>query len=356
MKIPTAILLLTSPALSQSFNVDVNADFSSPSNAYGAAAGQAGFWNVVDPTGPTFTPAPVNDLSGAATTVTLEFNDNLPGGWSQDNLNTFGDDEALLDDLDDVGAGNGKVKYTFKGLQNGSYDVFVYAWAPDDPTGFISVVEVIGGALGLQNCGGANWTGSHVQGVTYVKDTVQVTAGELKLRVTAGTGSASVNGFQIAYQGAGCQSNAVSYCTAGTSASGCQPTLSAVGAASASGSGSFTVSASGVEGDKDGIYFQGTNGRQANPWGNGTSFQCVVPPVKRLGLLGKSGTSGACDGSFSQELNAFWQANPTKNPGAGTLVQFQCWYRDPANTSNQTTSLSDALEFSVLSVSAGTNR
>ena len=147
--------------------------------------------------------------------------------------------------------------------------------------------------------------------------------------------------------GGGCNSAPTNYCTAGTSASGCQATLSATGTASAGGAGSFTVTASNVEGDKDGIYFQGTNGQQANPWGNGTSFQCVVPPVKRLGLLGKTGTSGSCNGSFSQELNGYWQSNPSKNPGAGAVVQFQCWYRDPANTSNQTTSLSDALQFTV---------
>ena len=36
--------------------------------------------------------------------------------------------------------------------------------------------------------------------------------------------------------------------------------------------------AAGVEGAKDGLFFFGTNGQQANAWGNGTSFQCVVSP------------------------------------------------------------------------------
>ena len=35
------------------------------------------------------------------------------------------------------------------------------------------------------------------------------------------------------------------------------------------------------------------------------------------------------------------------NPGAGAIVQAQLWYRDPVSTSNQTTSLSDAIEFCV---------
>jgi len=140
---------------------------------------------------------------------------------------------------------------------------------------------------------------------------------------------------------------AVNYCTAGTSSSGCHATLSTAGTPSATAASGFVLSAANVEGDKDGLFFQGVNGRQANPWGNGTSFQCVVPPVKRLGLLGKSGTSGLCDGAFGQDLNAYWTAFPAKNPGAGALAQAQLWYRDPANTSNQTTSLSEAIEFLV---------
>jgi hypothetical protein len=144
-----------------------------------------------------------------------------------------------------------------------------------------------------------------------------------------------------------CGAAAVNYCTPGFSASGCQAVLSALGTPSASAPSGFALLAGGVEGQKDGLYFYGTNGQQALPWGNGTSFQCVRPPVIRAGVLAGSGTSGACDGSFAQDLNALWSQNPVKNPGAGVAVQAQLWYRDPENTSNQTTSLSDALQFAV---------
>jgi len=140
------------------------------------------------------------------------------------------------------------------------------------------------------------------------------------------------------------------YCSAGTSASGCQATLSASGVPSASAASGFSLSALAVEGSKDGLFFFGTSGRQANPWGNGTSYQCVVPPVRRAGLLTGVGTSGLCDGAFAQDLNALWCAGcpkPLHNPGAGATVQAQLWYRDPLNTSNQTTSLSAAVEFTV---------
>ena len=145
-------------------------------------------------------------------------------------------------------------------------------------------------------------------------------------------------------------SRAETYCTAGTSASGCQASIGAQGSPSASAASGFFLTASNVEGDKDGLFFFGTNGRQANSWGNGTSFQCVVPPVKRAGVLNGSGTEDACNGTFQQDLNALWCAScskPQKNPGPGALVQAQLWYRDPASTSNQTTSLSDAIEFTV---------
>ena len=140
------------------------------------------------------------------------------------------------------------------------------------------------------------------------------------------------------------------YCTAGTSAAGCQALLSGTGTASATATSGYSLTAVGVEGQKDGLFFFGTNGRQANPWGSGTSYQCVVPPVARGGLLPSVGTVGSCDGSFTQDLNALWCPTcprPLKNPGAGATVQAQLWYRDPTNTSNQTTSLSNAVEFPV---------
>jgi hypothetical protein len=141
-----------------------------------------------------------------------------------------------------------------------------------------------------------------------------------------------------------------SYCTAGTSASGCQALLSASGVPSATAASGFSLVAATVEGQKDGLFFFGTNGQQATPWGNSTSYQCVVPPVVRTSLLTGTGTAGLCDGSFALDLNALWCPTcpkPAKNPGAAAVVQAQLWYRDPLSTSNQTTSLSDAIEFVV---------
>ena len=137
------------------------------------------------------------------------------------------------------------------------------------------------------------------------------------------------------------------YCTAGTSASGCTALIGAAGQASSSGTGSFDLSVSGVEGSKRGLFYWGANGRQANPWGTSTSYQCVVPPVFRSALFPESGTTGLCDGAQVLDLHARWALKPEQNPGAGAVVQAQYWYRDPFAATTVQTSISNALEFTV---------
>ena len=139
------------------------------------------------------------------------------------------------------------------------------------------------------------------------------------------------------------------YCTAGTSSGGCRASLHAIGKASASAPSGLVLSAQGGQ-NRPGLFYFGTGGRQAAPWGNGTSFQCVAPPVRRTPLVPGGGATPACTGAHAFDLNALWC--PTcpggaKNPGPGVLVQAQLWYRDPQNTSNQTTSLSNAIEVHV---------
>jgi hypothetical protein len=184
---------------------------------------------------------------------------------------------------------------------------------------------------------GATWSTNNLgAGLAPIEELVWRNSDELMV-VTHG------RGIYLAHSLIGVES----YCTAGTSASGCQATLSVSGTPSATAASGFDLSATNVEGNKDGLFFYGANGRQANPWGSGTSYQCVIPPVRRAGLLGATGTTGLCDGSFTQDLNARWTAKPAHNPGAAAVVQAQLWYRDPLNTSNRTTSLSDGIEFTV---------
>jgi len=145
---------------------------------------------------------------------------------------------------------------------------------------------------------------------------------------------------------AGCSNRPVNYCTAGTSLAGCSAMISGSGSSSTSAASGFYLNLSNVDPGRQALFFFATNGRQANNWGNGNSYQCVVPPVKRT-ASGSTVGSGLCDGTFSVDLNARWTAKPNQDPGAGALVQAQGWYRDPQNTSNQTTALSNGLEWTV---------
>ncbi len=138
-----------------------------------------------------------------------------------------------------------------------------------------------------------------------------------------------------------------SYCTSGTSAAGCSAWLTATGVPSVSAVTGFVVSAIDVPAQKNGLFFYGFSGAQANPWWNTTSYQCVVPPVFRTPLLPGSGPAGTCGGRFDRDFSAYWStANPLKVPAPAQQVWMQCWYRDPMNPGG-TTSMSDAITFTM---------
>jgi Tol biopolymer transport system component len=134
------------------------------------------------------------------------------------------------------------------------------------------------------------------------------------------------------------------YCTSGTTASGCNASISASGTPSASAPSGFDVLVTSVEGSKQGILFWGL-APAALPWGAGTSWLCVAAPTTRTGAQPSGGAPGACDGTLSLDYNAWMTAQPAKAPDAGTTVYMQGWFRDPP--SPKTTSLSDALSFTV---------
>ncbi len=139
------------------------------------------------------------------------------------------------------------------------------------------------------------------------------------------------------------------YCTPGTSSSGCLSTLSASGSPSAAATSGFTITAANVEGQRAGAIFYGVLGAQATPWGAGSSsFVCVGAPFQRTWPSASGGTLGSCNGSLSVDWNLFVSsyAGALGAPfAAGDEVWCQAWFRDPA--SPKSTSLSSALRFVV---------
>jgi hypothetical protein len=147
---------------------------------------------------------------------------------------------------------------------------------------------------------------------------------------------------------AGAAGNLLSYCTSGTTTNGCTPHVTPVGTPSASAATPFSLSISGLEGDKPGLIFYGIAGAQAKPWTGSASTLCVKPPLQRTKFTFPGGTDGQCDGLLVFDWDAYAQLHPGSlgQPfQAGERFWTQGWFRDPP--SPKTTSLTDALTFAL---------
>jgi len=144
--------------------------------------------------------------------------------------------------------------------------------------------------------------------------------------------------------------SSLNYCTAGTASHGCVASIAGAGVPSASSGSGFTISASNVEGAKQGLFFYGLDNFGYTPvsWGGSSSYLCVQPPTQRTAVSSAGGTDGQCDGSLALDWNAFIAGNPSALGvpfAAGQHVYAQACYRDPP--SPKTTNLSNALQFVV---------
>lgn len=155
-------------------------------------------------------------------------------------------------------------------------------------------------------------------------------------------------GFWFRMEGDGsctCSGSITPYCTAKVNSLGCTPTVATSGAApSVSGCASaFNLTAASLVGNKNGIWFYGTNGL------NGVAFQgghlCIKPAIKRLGVQASGGQGTACNGTMTTNFNARICSGSDTALTAGKLVGAQCWSRDPASPS--TTNLTSAINFTI---------
>ena len=138
----------------------------------------------------------------------------------------------------------------------------------------------------------------------------------------------------------------IAYCTAGTTSSGCVPSLATLGTPSAAASSGFTVRATGVEGQKTGLLFYGTSGPKSAAWAPGSSsWLCVKSPTQRTSSQATRGTAGACDGTIVLDVRAWLATHPTALGlplSPGEIQNWQAWFRDPLAAA--TTNLTNAVQ------------
>jgi hypothetical protein len=148
----------------------------------------------------------------------------------------------------------------------------------------------------------------------------------------------------LAKWGCACTGEISTYCTPSTTTNGCVPSISGVGAPSASAVSGFDVTITGVEGQKTGLLFYGMSGPKAFAWGTG--FNCVKSPVQRMPLQDSGGTNNLCDGVMALDFNAYMATHPSSLGGPfvpGQTFWMQGWFRDPPAPKG--TNFSDALQF-----------
>jgi hypothetical protein len=130
------------------------------------------------------------------------------------------------------------------------------------------------------------------------------------------------------------------YCTAKTTSNGCVPAIAASGVPSVSSALPFTVSASSVINQKQGLCFYGFHPAAA-PFQGG--YLCVTPPTQRTATQNSGGSPAGldCSGTFALDFNATIQSGVDPLLTIGADVYFQYWFRDPQSPS--TTGLSNGL-------------
>ncbi len=339
------LLCLASAAFGQSFNIDCGDDSGLagvsagvPPSTYGTATAALS-WVVS---------GGVKDLNNMPTGVTTScvLVGNSVGNFYFNSPATSGDDEKLLDDCQDVGNGGtpSSLTWTFSGLMNGCYDVYVYAWAPDNAS-YVTFVEDPN-TPGVGTVVGGAYTGSLVQGAQYTVYSVQITTGSLVIHVTSNGALAnfgSVNGFQFKMQTSGCSmSTGTPFCFGdgsgtpcpcannGAAGNGCASSVNPAGG-NLAGTGHAQLSndtlalvGTGMP-NSSCLYFQGTTqlvGGLGATFGDG--LRCAGGQVVRLGS--KTNAAGASQYPVGADL-PISQKGMVTSAGSRT---YQCWYRNAA--------------------------
>lgn len=175
------VLVTSSLASGQSFNVAIGPTNQQPSATY-SAAGLDGYWNALTADYNTTTPN-LRSINGAITNISMW----QYGGTElrhTDDPGTSGDDEKLMDYCLVTYTGTETCLF-FYSLQLGDYEVLAYAWMPGAPTvmSYASSDEepgyphrIIGGA----------WPGAQQETITFSRMICKLTPSDPTLKVHSG--------------------------------------------------------------------------------------------------------------------------------------------------------------------------
>jgi Tol biopolymer transport system component len=144
------------------------------------------------------------------------------------------------------------------------------------------------------------------------------------------------------------------YCTAKPNSLGCLPAIGFTGSPSVSAGAGFAIRATNVRNQKAGLLFYSLNDPTAVPFQGGTL--CLKAPIKRTPATSSAGSAppaNDCSGIYALDFNAFVAGSLGGSPlpqlsDPGRIVHAQWWGRDPGFPAPNNTTLSDALEFTML--------
>ncbi|MBM3992398.1 MAG: hypothetical protein FJ298_15550 [Planctomycetes bacterium] len=131
------------------------------------------------------------------------------------------------------------------------------------------------------------------------------------------------------------------YCTAKVNSAGCVPAIGASGAPSFTGFDAFFVTATGVRGDRRGLFFWSAQSA-AVPFGGG--YLCVRQPIARTPSQDSAPElSGPCSGSYSFHFARDYMLALALAPGV--TLHGQYWSLDPTAAAPQNIGLTNGLKF-----------
>lgn len=316
-----AAVLLSPFAAAQSLNIDlgpaVNMGFPQPS--HGAASFQTGIWNEVLGTQGLF--GNIVDVFGTATPVDLSLS---TGNAGRCNLGCTGalppgsEAEALLDDYLRF---NGTLVVEFRDLDPGSYEVYAYAWAPDNAAARTNVFGTsVGGAWPAND--------NYLAGRTHASkgNFVVTSAGELRFEMTVDHTFGTLNALQLIKIS---PTIGTSYCAPLPNSTGDIARLIAFGSDFAL-EDSFFLGVDGLPPNQFGFFL--TSPQQGSTTIPGSGLLCLDGPIGRFSQPHQIWNAGP-DGSTSLQLPLNAHPTPTGTTVVvpGSTYYYQAWYRDAGN-------------------------